>query len=434
MIRQATPLISSAQRSGLLVLALVSVLYVVPAAHAQSRIDELKGKMGAGVRSDDIPAGRSGFAFGIGAGADTDGLYPPSFSDKLRIDANFSAGFGYSCGQFNPFDNVEAMIEHSVEKFKQLPQKFVMAVQGAVASLPAYILNKINPTLYNTVTKNLDEAFKLFEVNFKDCQQIEREIALGQNPYQSLVMAGIGDRMRVEMGYGRGTIDDRMRTVREQGPANGIVMSDGKRYGGEGQEPIEVTDNVLTSGINLLTDRPVSETGSFSSGMHARHPITQAFASPEELVTFVTDIYGSQAFMLTETGPTKSRPGYGYQKKYVDLRDQAIDHLQQYVHRRIDRPAFEAQSGMLIPPATINEIRRLPGYEQSIAIDDQARTHAIGQLRLKYDFALQALRTGLKEPNLAQSEAFEVIEREITKLMIAMQDDMAHLSGMTFLR
>jgi len=440
MSRQTTPLLSSTRLPWLLALALAlapvlqPVLHLVPTAHAQSRIDELKGEKGENARSDDIPAGRSGYAFGIGAGADTDGLRPSSYSRKLPIGANFNAGFGYSCGQFNIYDNIEAMLEQTVEKFKQIPQMFVMAVQGAVASLPAYLLNKINPTLYNVINKNLDEAFKLFEVNFKDCQQIEREIALGQNPYHSLVMAGIGDRMRVEMGFGSGTIDERMKVVRQQGPANGVVMSDGQRYGGEGQDPIKVTENVLTSGINLLTDRGVSNTGSFSSEMHAQHPITQAFASPKELIDFITDIYGSQAFMLTKEGPAQSKPGYGYQKKYVELRDQTIEHLQRYVFKEIDRPAFEKASGLLIPPATVEELRRLSHYEQSIAIDDQARTHAVTQLRLKYDFALQALRTGLQEPNLAQSEAYEVFEREITQLMIAMQEDMAHLIGVTFLR
>ena len=126
------------------------------------------------------------------------------------------------------------MINSAIDKFKQLPQKFVQAAQAAVAALPAYLLNKINPSLYNVVTKQLDEAFKLFEINFKDCQQMEREIALGQNPYQNLVMAGIGDRMRVEMGFGDGTIDDRMEKVRTASASNGVVLTGGKRYGGDG--------------------------------------------------------------------------------------------------------------------------------------------------------------------------------------------------------
>lgn len=32
------------------------------------------------------------------------------------------------------------MINSAIEKFRQLPQKFVDAAQGAVAALPAYIL------------------------------------------------------------------------------------------------------------------------------------------------------------------------------------------------------------------------------------------------------------------------------------------------------
>ncbi|MCB1796854.1 MAG: hypothetical protein KDJ70_21005, partial [Candidatus Competibacteraceae bacterium] len=346
----------------------------------------------------------------------------------------FSAGFGYSCGQFDPFDSVEQMIQSAIEKFKRLPQMFVQAAQAAVAGLPAYILNKINPSLYNVVTKQLDEAFKLFEINFKDCQTIEREIALGQNPYQSLVMAGIGDRMRVEMGFGEGTIDDRMMQVRTEGPSNGIVMSEGKRYGGEGQEPIEATKNVLTAGINLLTDRGVGNTRAFGESLHEKHPITVLFESPEDLVEFITDIYGSRAYQLTKEGPASSKPGYGYERKYVEIRDDTIEQLQKYVKREIDRKTFEKDTGFLIPPATIEEMRQLPPYSLSIAIDDQARTFAVDRLKLKLDYALQSVKTGLGEPNLAQSEAYEVIEREMTKLIIAIQDDQAHIDNAVFLR
>jgi len=414
---------------------LPSVLTPLPAAHAGSRLDELKGSVGAGVRSDDIPAGNDGWGFSLRTGANTEGIVPATYARSFAIDANFSAGFGYSCGKFNAFDNVEAMINQTIEKFKQLPQMFVMAVQGAIASLPAYILNKINPTLYNTVTKNLDEAFRLFEVNFKDCQQIEREIALGQNPYHNLVMAGIGDRMRVEMGFGEGTIDERMKTVRESGPSNGVVMSDGRRYGGEGQEPIEVVKNVATAGLSLLTGGLIGAAGAAPVGAtEPEHPIAQVFATSEELVAFLTEIYGAQAFMLTETGPTQSTPGVGYPQKYVAMRDEAIEALQKVVRREIERAEFETQSGMLVPPAALEEIRRLPPYSQSIAIDDRARQHALEQLTLKLDFALQALRTGLKEPNLAQSEAHEVIEREINKLIMEIQDDRAQLDSLVLLR
>ena len=52
-------------------------------------------------------------------------------------------------------------------------------------------------------------------------------------------MAGIGDRMRVEIGLNgpSQTIDEIMLTVREQGPKNGVVMV-GASVLAAGQEPI----------------------------------------------------------------------------------------------------------------------------------------------------------------------------------------------------
>lgn len=404
--------------------------------HAQSRIDDIKGPKGSISRSDDIPAGNSGWAFNVGSGAETDNLTPPSYSDTLKIDASYSAGFGYSCGKFDPFENVQAMLKAAIEKFKKLPQMFVTAAQQAIAALPAYILNKINPSLYNVVTKNLDDAFKLFEVNFKDCQQIEREIALGMNPYHSLVMAGIGDRMRVEMGFGTGTIDERMDNVQRAGPSNGVVMAGGKRYGGIDQDPIDVVTNVVSAGFNLLTNRSHDDNSELLSGIEAKkHPIANVFKKPSDMVQFVTDIYGSKAYMLTESsGPTASKPGKGYLPKYIELRDDTIEALQNYVYKKIDRRTFEQQTGMLIPPATIDEIRRLTSYARSVAIDDQARMHAVKELQLRFDYIQQALKTGLTEPNLAQSEAYEVVERDVDRLLMNVRDDVAHINTAVFLQ
>ena len=68
--RQTTAALGSPVLPWLLVLALGAgpvvgpglrgALDPVPSARAQSRIDELKGKPGQGVRSDDVPAGRTG--------------------------------------------------------------------------------------------------------------------------------------------------------------------------------------------------------------------------------------------------------------------------------------------------------------------------------------------------------------------------------------
>ena len=99
MIRpQNSTALSSALLPWLLVIALVvirawpSVLTPVSVAHAQNQIDNLKGKKGQGVRSDDIPTGPEGWAFGLGSGAETDRLTPATYSQKFQINANFRRG------------------------------------------------------------------------------------------------------------------------------------------------------------------------------------------------------------------------------------------------------------------------------------------------------------------------------------------------------
>ena len=47
---------------------------------------------------------------------------------------------------------------------------------------------------------------------------------------------------------------------------------------------------------------------------------------------------------------------------------------------------------------------------------------------------MQALQTGLQEPNLAQSEAYDVVLREGIKLRYALLDDLQHIHTAQFLR
>ena len=411
-----------------LAMGAVMSLAMAPAV-AQSPLDALIGQRGEAVRADDIPAGDAGWAFRLGAGAGRD-LTPPSFSRSVRIDANFRAGFGYRCGAFNPYHNVEAILNQAKAKFKRLPQAFVMAAQSAVAALPAYLLNKINPSLYNVITKHLDEAFRLFEISFKDCQQMEREIGLGQNPYHNLVRAAIGDRLRVTLGAGGvNLLPDALDEVYLAGPSNGVVMSAGRRFGGENQPPIESLKDIATAGINLLTDRPADRTDPFDPALAVEHPITEVFPQPSALVEFLTEIYGRRAYSLAQQGVAQATPGKGYQPQYIALRDQNIQHLTDYVWRRVDRQAFETQSGLLIPPVVIDDLRRLPRYEQAVMIDDHARREAIEQLHQQLQFALQALKSGLKEANIAQSEAYEIIEREVMQVIAEIREDLAQLQS-----
>ncbi len=74
-------------------------------------------------------------------------------------------------------------------------------------------------------------------------------------------------------------------------------------------------------------------------------------------------------------------------------------------------------------------MRRLGLTAKDIAIDDFARELAIKKMLEKFDFVAKAITAGLREPNIAKSEAYQVVESEAAKLMLAVQQDIAHLNN-----
>ena len=418
-------------RKTVLSLVFLSVSLVATAQNDTPSLNEIKGNVGTTPRAADIPEGSKGAQGGISVGAARDSVVAPTFNRRLTSTAQFDAGLGYACGTFDPFDNIEQSLNRVAESWKKLPQQYLLAFEAYIASLPAYLLNKINPTLYNTLTKNLDEAFALFEAEYKSCAQIERETQLGDNPHGQLVRASIAKNLTIILGTDGITIDQAMEQVRAEGAKEGVRLENGTAYGGDGQEPVNVRKSLMIAGSNLLMGRNSSSSSSF--GDNDVNPMADAFESPEDMFMFVRDIYGESLYDLLNSSNTSSGAGIGYQHKYVMERNKQIDLLRQFMRDEITRQEYQELSRSQIAPEYLKEIRRMAPTQQDIAIDAYARDIAIKHILEKMDFVILAVTAGLREPNIAASEAFQVIQDEAGRLLIAVQNDIAHLNNARYL-
>ena len=124
-------------------------------------------------------------------------LPPPGAGfTTFAIRSRFTAGFGGSCGQFDFHQNITQMINQWKNRIREIPGQLQTAISAAIAALPSYLMMKYNPSLFNTLTRTLDEAFNLFQLSYKTCQQLETEMQKnpGANPYQGFLQASIADK------------------------------------------------------------------------------------------------------------------------------------------------------------------------------------------------------------------------------------------------
>lgn len=393
--------------------------------------NSIKGDPKTSPQQDDIPGGSEGYLYQMGTGQIDRISMPPVSRVTKPYRASYSAGLGYSCGNFNPFSNVEQMINKVTSKFKKMPQQFVSAAQEAVAALPAYVMNKINPTLYNTITKNLDDSFDLFQTEFKSCEQWESEITNQSGTYFDYFKAASNEAMRDTIAKNQNdTIDDVRTKAKEKGAKDGIVGADGKRKGGEGQEAFSAMDEVIVAGYNMLLNRKASEKG--QAGGTSPERLTQLFKKPEDLVTWATLIYGNRSFSVDAKKSAEGQSGIGFRYQYNAMRFNIMELLFKLYRNEITMEQFRKETGGIqFPRAELMDLQGLTKYAQDITIQQKSQREAILDMRMRLQVLKDVLLAGLEEPDLVQQSASgAVVKQDINMLIARITDDMYSLSAL----
>ena len=391
------------------------------------------------IRGDKVPAGDNGRFYLPGSAAARDNINPGSYSKQFRLDAHLRAGLTNRCGSLNFFHNIEAearRLQHKISETLHKAQATIMAsISGAVSSLFQYMLMKINPTLGELATKQLDEDIELFNLKVKQCEDYEREVRQGKNPFDEIAEIAVGEQWKQTIGMVNAketTLVEAEKHLFERARKNGVPMADGKNYGGEGQEPINITKSLLKAGMNLTLSRGDKEQWDNDfSGDVKNNPILGDFKNAKELYNFIEEIYGANEITIGESGaqPTNVNAiaGRGYERKYTKYRNEYIKDLRDYVYYRINRPTFEEKTGQIIPPAELDDIRKMPEYPMEMEIEARAQQYAINRLRRNLYFAKQALKTGVYAPDLQQSGMKGPSEIEYRSLYYRILDDIREI-------
>ena len=122
--------------------------------------------------------------------------------------------------------------------------------------MPMYILQRVNPGLYDLLQNTLLRAEELVAVATKTCEQMESELARGQDPFEDWVVLSRGRDWKTVIGSGG--VDVVARQAERRCQPRGRTASPGsagKPRGGEDQEPVRVVYDVTRAGWNVLMNR-----------------------------------------------------------------------------------------------------------------------------------------------------------------------------------
>ena len=394
--------------------------------------------LGQDYRADDIPSGEAGYYYIPGAAAGADSVTTAYYGKTFKFGAGYRLGLNRQCGDINPFKGMgaqlKANIEEKVEEFKEL----IKSIPSLIASQAVeYALAKINPELYQLTQVNLDEYFELFQINVKSCEQVRSELLRDGDKapgMDKLLQIAIGDEWKRMIDKGE-FVNSRhiQQRVAEKAAKKGIVMADGKSYGGENQEPINFTQSLVKAGYSIITGHKDGKTGWDSplAGKTEDYPIAKHFKSSKDMAAFLEDIYGSTTRRLNASGKSgvESSAGTSIGPAYNELRNKYLTQLKEYAERKIDRKKFEQETGILIAPAVMEDIRRAEPYQRAALIEDRAKQDAIDTMVTRLYLASDVLRAGINAPDMVQSDVYSIAREEYEKLYFSIQDDIARLQN-----
>lgn len=394
--------------------------------------DAITGEVGKAPHIKDIPSGSDGYLYKL-MGFGQQILDEPAVSDiigKSRMSAR--AGLGYSCGKFDPTANVEQMINQITSKIKKMPGQFVAGATAAIASYSSYLLNKVNPTLYNTITKTLDDGFDFFDFQFKSCQEYESDLKNDGSDYYQMAKKSASENLGITIKEKpKAGIEDNVQDTIEDGGDKGIKLAGGKAKGGSGQAPIDFISEAVIAGYNLsLARTDTTSTAAASASEIKGSQLANVFNTPDKAKSTLIRMYGSVEVQINNgnEAPVKTTPGNGILLDFNQDSLYFLNAMQAIVKDNSTIKQVVDNSGADIPqamkdiiktnaiPQDIQDMRTLSAQARHYQLLLRADEMAVLSMTLKLNMLKDILRVGIKEANLQQSSS--KAEMEITVLMV----------------
>ncbi len=167
------------------------------------------------------------------------------------------------CGNFDLKTTVGNQLNGITAGFKNLMSEVIQGATGAVASLPAMIIQRANPGLYDMLTNGVLQANVAFDKAQFNCQNMARRMmdfaqnskwtqSAAMQEYKTQVNSGDADAVRVNNAGSKST------------GTGGHPWIGGKKQGGKGQNAIRPTRDLVSAGFNMMNHLPVLSQASVS--------------------------------------------------------------------------------------------------------------------------------------------------------------------------
>lgn len=324
---------------------------------------------------------------------------------SVEITGAAQLGLGYSCAKFDPVLGVVETLNRVKSGAEDMLRAMTQAATGAIASLPALILQRANPGLYELMQNALVGAKLKVDLATKDCRQMEAEIAQGKNPYHELIVLSKGNDWKRQMSFGGNNAVHAQRQVETSNGANGIPWVLGHSAGGRRQLPLRLTGDVVQAGYNITLNRDVGQTTPAATSVVGR--LRHVWSSPQAAATWVAEVVGEHEVTTCEDCPKVSTPAQGLlpslMRESTELAANLDAMLKSPTPPTRNELAELSGPNIVLTREVVDALRELPPGEQVVVKARLVNDIAVSRTMEKAFYARRLLISGGQIPEALSS-------------------------------
>lgn len=382
--------------------------------------------LGAGFSSGVVHATDQTFYYGIGGG---EPISRPASNrnSTIRVGGDVAWNTDLMCGNFDMSVSVSEQLAGIKGSFSDLMDNVISAATGAVASLPALVIQRVNPALYDLLQNGVLQASEEFQIARTSCEELvgKMEEAIGNERWETVAKGGWWG----EQSMGGAEILQTKEDAESDGVDRGVVWVGGGRRGGRNQAPIEPVEDAARAGYNLLLNRAATNTTSTATSC-AGAAICEEWSNPQAFADWAVKVLGDKSIRTCRgCDKIEVQAGMGLAHEITRLSEDIATELTALTTAAgvPTATALAAVSGgpsLRLSRPVIEALR-----EENVNLQPQLITRLAGEMALartmeRAMIARRALLAGRDEPNVANvAVAVEEIERYIG----ALEQDIANL-------
>ena len=347
-----------------------------------------------------------------------------SFSPTGNYTNLMSVGLGWNsnliCGDMSITTTIKNQLNGVTNGFQTLMSSVIQNATSAVASLPAMMIQRAYPALYNLMTNGILQGRLDFDRSKLTCRAIGEkmmDIAGGQSSWNSL---SEGFTLNTTVSSGNQDAVSAVETAETNRGNTGVTWIGGTNAGGASQPPVKVVNDVARAGFNLLNGRSATDTSSVSTGACANRIVCQTWSSPTAAAQFATRVLGERIQRTCDScTKTETTPGEGLMAVIQEEYEAKLQSLANLVSGTSTINATNLErAGSNYLPVTRSVVEALRDEPDQDALGKRLASEVALSSTLEKALLLERmLRAGKKEPNVSANEmAMQAVDQEIQTL------------------